>query len=101
MAFFTKARALRAASLACGVVWLGPAPLGGGPGGHSLRLFTRAQIEEPFGLYTTPVTSGGLLRKWLGVAHKLEDERVQLALCDGDRERCVSEAALKFLRMRR
>jgi predicted transglutaminase-like cysteine proteinase len=47
----------------------------------------------------TPVYSGGLLRKWLGIAHKLEDERVQLALCDGDRERCVSEAALKFLRI--
>jgi predicted transglutaminase-like cysteine proteinase len=30
---------------------------------------------------------------------KLEDERVQLALCDSDRERCVSEAALKFLRI--
>jgi len=50
-------------------------------------------------LYTTPVYSGGLLRKWLGVVHRLEDERVQLALCDGDRERCVSEAALKFLRI--
>ena len=24
---------------------------------------------------------------------------MQLALCDGDRERCVSEAALKFLRI--
>ena len=35
--------------------------------------------------------------KWLGVERKLDDERVQLALCDGDRERCVSPAALQLL----
>jgi predicted transglutaminase-like cysteine proteinase len=100
MGFFRNARALRAAIFACGMVWLGPAGISmagpaGIPYGRSLTLHS----DEPFGLYTTPVHSGGLLRKWLGVAHKLEDERVQLALCDGDRERCVSEAALKFLRI--
>jgi predicted transglutaminase-like cysteine proteinase len=100
MAFFTKARALRAAILACGMVWLGPAGISvAGPAGIPYGSSPRLKSEEPFGLYTAPVTSGGLLRKWLGVAHKLEDERVQLALCDGDRERCVSEAALKFLRI--
>jgi predicted transglutaminase-like cysteine proteinase len=31
------------------------------------------------------------------VAQKLDDERVQLALCDGDRERCASPAALALL----
>jgi predicted transglutaminase-like cysteine proteinase len=31
------------------------------------------------------------------VERKLGDERVQLALCDGDRARCVSPAALRFL----
>ena len=77
-----------------------------GPPGHAVDCsFDESRIElrkrrvitgEPFGLYATPVYSGGLRSKWLGVAHKLEDERVQLALCDGDRERCVSEAALKF-----
>jgi predicted transglutaminase-like cysteine proteinase len=35
--------------------------------------------------------------KWLGVERKLDDERVQLALCDGDRDRCVSPAALQLL----
>jgi predicted transglutaminase-like cysteine proteinase len=35
--------------------------------------------------------------KWQGVARKLDDEMVQLALCDGDRDRCVSPAALQFL----
>jgi len=53
--------------------------------------------DEPFGLPATPIYYGGLRNKWLGVAHKLEDERVQLALCDGDREHCASDAALKFL----
>ena len=35
--------------------------------------------------------------KWLGVQHRLDDEMVQLALCEGDRENCVSPAALQFL----
>ena len=100
MAFFKNARALRAAIFACGMVWLGPAGIAvAGPAGIPYGAFPTVKPDEPFGLYTTPVYSGGLLRKWLGVAHKLEDERVQLALCDGDRERCVSEAALKFLRI--
>ena len=100
MAFFTKARALRAAILACGMVWLGPAGISvAGPAGIPYGPSPRVNSDEPFGLYTRPVYSGGLHNKWLGVAHKLEDERVQLALCDGDRERCVSEAALKFLRI--
>ena len=100
MRFFRNARALRAAILACGMVWLGPAGVSvAGPAGIPYGASLKINSDEPFGLYTTPVSSGGLLRKWLGVAHKLEDERVQLALCDGDRERCVSEAALKFLRI--
>jgi predicted transglutaminase-like cysteine proteinase len=100
MAFFKKARALRAVLLACGMVWLGPAGISvAGPAGIPYGASPKINSDEPFRLYTTPVYNGGLLRKWLGVAHKLEDERVQLALCDGDRERCVSEAALKFLRI--
>jgi predicted transglutaminase-like cysteine proteinase len=43
------------------------------------------------------LSGGGLREKWLGVQRKLDEERVQLALCDGDRERCVSPAALRFL----
>jgi predicted transglutaminase-like cysteine proteinase len=52
---------------------------------------------EPFGLFATQLSSGGLTEKWNGVGRKLEDDMVQLALCDGDRERCVSPAALQFL----
>jgi predicted transglutaminase-like cysteine proteinase len=100
MACFTKARALRAVLLACGMVWLGPASISvAGPVGIPYGVSPKINSDEPFGLYTTPVYSGGLHNKWLGVAHKLEDERVQLAICDGDRERCVSQAALKFLRI--
>jgi len=100
MAFFKNVRALRAVLLACGMVSLGPASISvAGPAGIPYGSLPKINSDEPFRLYTTPVYNGGLLRKWLGVAHKLEDERVQLALCDGDRERCVSEAALKFLRI--
>jgi len=52
---------------------------------------------EPFGLSASPLSAGALREKWLTLEHRLDDERVQLALCDGDRERCASEAALQFL----
>ena len=55
------------------------------------------QSAEPFGLFVSKVSAGALREKWLGVERKLDDERVQLALCDGDRERCVSPAALQLL----
>lgn len=56
-----------------------------------------SRSTEPFGLVAYPHSFGGLHEKWLGVARKLDDERVQLALCDGDREHCASEAAMQFL----
>ena len=49
------------------------------------------------GLPPPPSPRGGLRDKWLGVQHRLDDEMVQLALCEGDRDGCVSPAALKFL----
>ena len=49
------------------------------------------------GLPHLPLTGGGLRDKWLGVQRRLDDEMVQLALCEGDRDGCVSPAALKFL----
>jgi predicted transglutaminase-like cysteine proteinase len=52
---------------------------------------------EPFGLFTSRIYGGGVREKWMGVERKLGDERVQLALCDGDRARCASPAALRFL----
>src|SRR5436309_10873048 len=55
------------------------------------------RLPEPFGLFASRVFAGGVREKWRGVERKLDDERVQLALCDGDRERCASPAALRFL----
>ena len=56
-----------------------------------------SRSAEPFGLSASALSWGALRDKWLSVERKLDDERVQLALCDGDRERCVSPAALQLL----
>ncbi len=84
--------------LACSLACFGPAAdLQAGtllsPGGATLV----RKSAEPFGLVAYPLSFGGLREKWLGVERKLDDERVQLALCDGDRDRCASPAALQFL----
>jgi predicted transglutaminase-like cysteine proteinase len=96
MRVFNSAHAWRAVLLACGMAWFGSSAVAE-PLAIPASLKLTTDSGEPFGLFTTPIHSGGLRAKWLGVAHKLDDERVQLALCDGDRERCASDAALKFL----
>jgi len=97
MGFLGRARALRAIMFAC-LAWFGPVA--------GLRAATldsqdspqaAGRSVEPFGLYASLLSEGGLREKWLGVERKLDDERVQLALCDGDRENCVSPAALQLL----
>jgi predicted transglutaminase-like cysteine proteinase len=60
-------------------------------------LATAPRSAEPFGLSVAAVPAGALQDKWLGLARQLDDDRVQIALCDGDRERCASDAALQFL----
>jgi predicted transglutaminase-like cysteine proteinase len=95
--------AVRAAVLACGLAWSIPAThavagtLLTGTLEASASLGLSGGATEPFGLSVTPVYGGGMFAKWQGVARKVDDDRVQLALCDGDREHCVSEAALKLL----
>jgi predicted transglutaminase-like cysteine proteinase len=88
MAAWGYAHALRAVVLAWGMAWFGPA-----------TVLTAAPLDssEPFGLSTSTLSFGGLREKWRDLERQLDDERVQLALCDGDRERCVSPAALQFL----
>src|SRR5580698_1187376 len=91
-------RVWRVVVLVCGMVCFGPAAdLTAGtlisPG--TMDLIRRS--AEPFGLFASKLSAGMLLEKWLGVERKLDDERVQLALCDGDRARCVSPAALQLL----
>ncbi len=96
MGYFSNGHAWRAIVLAWALVGLGPAANAGtliSPG--SMDLIRKS--AEPFGLFATRMSSGGLLDKWNGVERKLQDDMVQLALCDGDRERCASPAALKLL----
>ena len=98
MGTFGHSHAWRVILLVSGMVCFGPAAnLTAGtlvsPGAMDLI----RKSAEPFGLFVSKVSAGALREKWLGVERKLDDERVQLALCDGDRERCVSPAALQLL----
>jgi predicted transglutaminase-like cysteine proteinase len=98
MGVFSYSRALGVAVTAWGLVAFGTASdLAAGtllsPGSADLV----RKSAEPFGVSAFRLSSGGLREKWLAVQRKLDDERVQLALCDGDRERCASPAALDFL----
>ena len=98
MGMFGHSHAWRAVMLAWALAWFGPAAV------VTAATLDRSEpsglVEksaEPFGLFASPLSEGGLREKWLEVERQLDDERVQLALCDGDRERCVSPAALRFL----
>ena len=98
MRIFSHSHAWRVVILVWGMVWFGPAAdLTAGtlisPG--ALDLIRKS--AEPFGLHASRISTGALREKWLSVERTLDDERVQLALCDGDRERCASPAALKLL----
>jgi len=87
--------AWRAVVLAWAMAWFGPAADLAAGTLDSTELTGRS--AEPFGLLASALSGGAVREKWLAVERKLDDERVQLALCDGDRERCVSPAALRFL----
>jgi predicted transglutaminase-like cysteine proteinase len=98
MGILSHQRIACAAALACGLFHVGPvgafdlaAPL---QLGAQVRSVTSA---EPFGLTASPVKAGPVFDKWSALKRKLDDERVQLALCDGDRDGCASDAALQFL----
>lgn len=98
MGTFVRTHALRMIVLACGIALLLPATNSRAAtldSAGSLEMTSRS--TEPFGLVAYPLAFGGLHEKWLGVERKLDDERVQLALCDGDRDHCASPAALQFL----
>jgi predicted transglutaminase-like cysteine proteinase len=95
MAKSVTSRALRAVFLACGLAWVGPAAAGSLLSPGTAVLIKKS--VEPFGLPTAILADGGLHDKWLGVQRRLDDEMVQLALCEGDREGCVSPVALQFL----
>lgn len=98
MEIAARARAWRAILMVCGLILLGSAAelragtlLSPGAG-----LLVR-KSAEPFGVFAFAVSSGGLRQKWLALKDRFDDDMVQLALCDGDRDNCASPAALKLL----
>ncbi len=91
-------RAWRAILVVCGLILFGStAELRAGtllsPGAGALV----RKSAEPFGVFAFAVSSGSLQQKWFALKDRLDDDMVQLALCDGDREGCGSPAALKLL----
>ena len=62
-----------------------------------MRVSEPPAISEPFGLAATPIATGKLHEKWQALQNSIDDDMVQLALCDGDREGCLSPAALRLL----
>ncbi|QQO19547.1 transglutaminase-like cysteine peptidase [Bradyrhizobium diazoefficiens] len=98
MEIAARARAWRAILIVCGLILLGSAAelragtlLSPGAG-----LLVR-KSAEPFGVFAFAISSGGLRQKWLALKDRFDDDMVQLALCDGDRDNCASPAALKLL----
>ena len=97
MGFFGQSRAWRAVMLACGMAWFGSL--------SDLRAETPGIVApeapvksaEPFGPAAMTLFAGNLHDKWLGLQRRFDDDMVQLALCDGDRDGCVSPAALRLL----
>src|SRR5690242_598048 len=101
MGFCGHSRAWRAVMLACGLIW-SLAWFGSVSGLKAETLASAApdvpaKSAEPFGLAATSLAAGSLHEKWLRLQRRLDDDMVQLALCDGDREGCVSPAALRLL----
>jgi predicted transglutaminase-like cysteine proteinase len=93
-----RAGAPLAAVAACITIWMGSiGDLLAAPIVAPMGLAAAISTPEPFGIAKSGIFAGPVRDKWTQLARKLADERVQLALCDGDRERCVSAAALRFL----
>ncbi|OPZ00313.1 hypothetical protein A5906_19050 [Bradyrhizobium sacchari] len=93
-----RSRAWRAILVLCGLVLFGSAAeLRAGtllsPGAGALV----RKSAEPFGVFAFAISSGNLQQKWSALKSRLDDDMVQLALCDGDRDNCASPAALKLL----
>lgn len=98
MGLFGHRSSSRALIVAFGLAWFGPATdVAAATLDQTARAERAERASEPFGLSTSPLLAGAVREKWLTLERQLDDERVQLALCDGDRERCVSPAALQIL----
>ena len=97
MGFPVYSRVWRAGIAVCGLIWFGAADLRAEPLEPTAPAASPQRSAEPFGLAASPLPGGGLRDKWLAMQRRLDDEMVQLALCEGDRDGCASAAALKFL----
>ena len=98
MGIVGHSHALRAVMLACGLAWFGSARASGWNVARRPAPDPDQEIGRTVRAFATAVLAGGGLHdKWLGVQRRLDDEMVQLALCEGDREGCVSPAALQLL----
>ena len=97
MGWKVYSRAWRAGIVACGLAWFGGADLRAEMLEASAPKAPTIRSAEPFGLAASSLPNGELHDKWLAVQRRLDDEMVQLALCEGDRDGCASAAALKFL----
>ena len=96
MGILGYSRAWRASLLALGMVWFGAANLTAATPDSS-GIGTHRRVGRAVRAFRFALSGEACEKKWLSVQRKLDDERVQLALCDGDRERCVSPAALQLL----
>jgi predicted transglutaminase-like cysteine proteinase len=83
--------------LACGLAWFGSVSALKAETLAAPALDLATGSTEPFGLASVALAAGGVHDKWLGLQRRLDDDMVQLALCEGDREGCVSPAALRLL----
>ncbi|WKA28146.1 transglutaminase-like cysteine peptidase [Bradyrhizobium roseum] len=90
-------RAWSAVIVACSLAWFGAADLRAETARPAESAEVIQRSAEPFGLVASALPGGGLRDKWLAAQRRLDDEMVQLALCEGDRDGCASAAALKFL----
>lgn len=97
MGFPVYSRAWRAGIIACSLGLFWTADLRADMLEPPASTVSPRQSAEPFGLAASTLTGGGLRDKWGAVQRRLDDEMVQLALCEGDRDGCASAAALKFL----
>jgi len=98
MGLLGRAQRLRAVAFACGLAWFAPTTELVAATPDSFKPSEAAALSaEPFGLTVAAAPAGALQDKWLSLARKLDDDGVQIALCDGDRERCASDAALQLL----
>ena len=95
MGLLGRAPRLRAVAFAWGLAWLAPTTDLVAATPDSFKPFEGAvRSAEPFGLSVEALPGGALQNRWHGLARKLDDDGVQIALCDSDRERCACDPAV-------